>query len=67
MLTLEQKIEMFKSDLKENEDLKKENEDLKNKLKKINDILKSDFIIQIFNRNKIDVVLKTIFDIVEEG
>jgi cell division septum initiation protein DivIVA len=67
MLTKEQKIEMFKSDLKENEDLKKENEDLKNRLKKINDILKSDFIIRIFNRNKINVVLKTIFDIVEEG
>jgi cell division septum initiation protein DivIVA len=65
MITLEQKIEMFKSDLKENEDLKKENEDLKNRLKKINDILNSRFIIGIFNRNKINVVSKTIFDIIE--
>ena len=40
MITLEQKIEMFKSDLKENEDLKKENVDLKYKLERINDILK---------------------------
>ena len=67
MITLEQKIEMFKSDLKENEDLKKENVDLKYKLERINDILKSRFIIRMFHKNDIDIILNTIFDIVEEG
>jgi thymidine kinase len=54
------KIEMFKSDLKENEDLKEENEDLKNKLEKINNTLNASFIvidkIQTFEKNQLEII-----------